>query len=386
MAAPSRGQARGGEAEPTPTPDPPTAGHRGAQRPHQPPPEAIAARRTAEGADLFGVDVVCGAAAGLAARMASAPFDVLKIRMQLSTRPVTLSSVGGRGSVGELASLAALIARREGVLAFWSGNVPALCLYATYNAVQFGSFGALKRALDSELPSPFLIGLLSGAGAGALATIATFPFDVLRTRGAALGLRRSEHTLAQACAATVRAPAATARDLYRGLSPALVQIMPLMGLSFGMYELLRTLAPTHSFGTMGAYGALSGIASKLVVYPLDLAKKRLQMQGVRVSAERGAAGVGALPAYRNLAHCLLHICRAEGLAGLFRGVLPGLLKAAPASGASFLTFELAKSVLQAPAVGGRAAPYPPGRVASPRRRASDRAGSAAGAAPDARGP
>lgn len=293
-------------------------------------------------------DVIAGAAAGLASRMASAPFDVLKIRMQLSTQAITFSSVGGIGSLHELASLATQIAKREGILAFWSGNMPALYLYATYNAVQFGSFGAIKRSVETAVPSPFIVGLLSGAGAGALATAATFPLDVLRTRGAALGLKRKEHTLAKACLATMRAPVATMQDLYRGLSPALVQIMPLMGLNFATYELLHSLSPTESFGTMGAYGALSGIMSKLFVYPLDLAKKRLQMQGVHVCEERAAVGVSALPEYRNLAHCLLKICKAEGFAGLFRGVLPGLLKAAPASGASFLTFELVKSMQQVP--------------------------------------
>ncbi|KAG8470317.1 hypothetical protein KFE25_008738 [Diacronema lutheri] len=293
-------------------------------------------------------ETLAGAVAGIASRMASAPFDVLKIRMQLSTSAVTFSSVGGPGSAGELVALAGQIARREGVLAFWSGNMPALCLYAAYSAVQFGCFGTLKRALEHELPSPFLVGLCAGAGAGALATVATFPLDVLRTRGAALGLRRDEHTLARACMLAARSPVSTARDLYRGMSPALAQIMPLMGLNFALYEVLRSVAPTESLSALGAYGAASGIASKLVVYPLDLAKKRLQMQGVHVCNEaRARTGVAKLPTYRNLAHCLADVCRVEGVPGLFRGVLPGLLKAAPASGASFLTFEAVRRFLHA---------------------------------------
>ncbi|KAJ1623334.1 mitochondrial carrier domain-containing protein [Pavlovales sp. CCMP2436] len=290
-----------------------------------------------------GIDAAAGAVAGIAARMASAPFDVLKIRQQLSTRAVTLSAVGGLGSVVELAQLAAQIWRNEGALAFWSGNVPALQLYALYSGVQFGSFGLMKQALEPTFSSPFLVGLIAGAGAGGLATVASFPLDVLRTRGAALGLQREEHTLSHAYFETANAPLAKARDLYRGVNPALLQIIPWMGLNFGIYEALRSFAPTDSFGQMGIYGAVSGTVSKLAVFPLDLAKKRLQMQGVAISEAHAANGISRMPAYRNLLHCLVEVWRHEGAAGIFRGVLPGLLKAAPASGASFLTFELVRS-------------------------------------------
>jgi solute carrier family 25 thiamine pyrophosphate transporter 19 len=86
------------------------------------------------------VDAVAGASAGIVSRLASAPFDVLKIRMQLSTSAVTFSTVGGAGSIGDLARLAARIARNEGLLAFWAGNLPALQLYCVYNAVQVRAF------------------------------------------------------------------------------------------------------------------------------------------------------------------------------------------------------------------------------------------------------
>ena len=105
-------------------------------------------------------------------------------------------------------------------------------------------------------------------------------------------------------------------------------------------------APTDRLDRLGLYGALSGTLSKLAVYPFDLAKKRLQMQGVPVSEALAANGVGRLPAYSGLAHCLLTVFRAEGAPGLFRGILPGLLKAAPATSASFVTFEAAQTVLR----------------------------------------
>jgi solute carrier family 25 thiamine pyrophosphate transporter 19 len=216
---------------------------------------------------------------------------------------------------------------------------------ARRRAWQFASFGEIKRALDSRIESPFLVGFLAGSSAGALATVASFPLDVLRTRRAALGLSRAEHTLAHTAQQLARTPLATMRDLYRGLSPALWQIVPWMGLNFAIYEALRGAAPTDRLERLGLYGAVSGAVSKLVVYPFDLAKKRLQMQGVQISEDHAAKGISRMPAYRGLSHCLLTVFRAEGAPGLFRGVLPSLMKAAPATSASFVTFEAMRTFL-----------------------------------------
>jgi solute carrier family 25 thiamine pyrophosphate transporter 19 len=147
----------------------------------------------------------------------SAPFDVLKIRMQLSTGAISFSKVSGLECFVELARLAERMRALELALwaALWAGNVPALQLYGAYNAVQLGAFGTLKSSLAPVAPSPFLVGFLAGSTACVLATVATFPLDVLRTRGAASGVRRKEHTIAHAVSEATRRCVQSARGRVR---------------------------------------------------------------------------------------------------------------------------------------------------------------------------
>lgn len=336
-----------------------------------------------EGKGNGAIDAAAGAVAGVAARMVIAPLDVIKIRMQLCTRATHVGRVTGFGSLAEMGVLAVNIARKEGPLAFWAGNLPALKLYCAYSAVQFSTFGAIKRAAESSGFSAMAVGMVAGGAAGAVATAATFPLDVLRTRGAVLGHTRTEHTIHHTARSIVLAPVATVLDLYKGITPAIVQIVPYMGFNFAIYEGLQALTPSETLqlGSLTLYGATAGTVSKLLVYPLDLAKKRMQMQGVHMpSHHQEASGLRSVPVYRNLGHCLVTICREEGAAALFRGVVPSLVKAAPSSAAAFLGYEVAKSGLSQmidtlsgnspahPPVQSAARPVPTHAAAAPSQR------------------
>jgi solute carrier family 25 (mitochondrial thiamine pyrophosphate transporter), member 19 len=80
-------------------------------------------------------DAIAGAYSGFIARLLSAPFDLIKIRQQLSSS--TSSSVGMVKSMQE-------IVRHEGPFALWKGNMAATYLWVSYAFVQFGIYGRLK--------------------------------------------------------------------------------------------------------------------------------------------------------------------------------------------------------------------------------------------------
>ena len=82
-------------------------------------------------------------------------------------------------------------------------------------------------------------------------------------------------------------------------------------------------------------GTGSGVASKMVVYPLDMAKKRLQVQGF----ESARKHFGATHEYSGLRSCLLQVARKEGVRGLYKGLTPGLLKAGLVAGCNFSVYE-----------------------------------------------
>lgn len=76
--------------------------------------------------------------------------------------------------------------------------------------------------------------------------------------------------------------------LYRGVVPALIQQIPLVGANFMFYKFFSELFILHmkyeSKNQVPGYyliviGGASGVTSKTILYPFDLARKRLQIQG-----------------------------------------------------------------------------------------------------------
>lgn len=74
-----------------------------------------------------------------------------------------------------------------------------------------------------------------------------------------------------------------------------------------------------------------------VMSPGDVVKVRLQCQ----TESRRATGDARRPRYRGPAHCLLSIIKEDGVAGLYRGALPLMLRDGPSYALYFLTYSTA---------------------------------------------
>lgn len=88
-------------------------------------------------------------------------------------------------------------------------------------------------------------------------------------------------------------------------------------------------------------GSLAGIISKTGVFPLDVVRKRLQVQGPHLQEYV----VSSIPSYthnNSVIGCMKKIVHTEGFWALYKGIVPGLLKAGPSGAVYFLMFELAK--------------------------------------------
>lgn len=193
------------------------------------------------------------------------------------------------------------------------------------------------------LPGP-AVSFISGAAAGAAATTATYPLDLLRTRFAAQGPDRVYTSLV----ASVRhiAEHEGPSGFFRGLGAGISQIVPYMGLFFTSYETLKPLVASSPlplpFGTSdAAAGILASVLSKSAVYPLDTTRKRLQVQGPM----RSRYVHRNIPMYTGVVSTLSHIWQHEGRRGMYRGLTVSLLKAAPASAVTVWTYERAMAVM-----------------------------------------
>ncbi|KAG0249236.1 mitochondrial thiamine pyrophosphate transporter [Actinomortierella ambigua] len=300
-----------------------------------------------------------------------------------------------------------VIVREEGIRGLWKGNMAAEYLYLTYGGIQFLVYQQTKaflartaqasaqRAVNKHTTAPIRIAhtlsssstvqsFISGASAGLVATAFTYPFDLLRTRFAVQRDVKVYTGVVQAFQHIYRHDGI--RGFYRGMSPSLIQVIPYMGIMFGSYDTLKKVArwmkkkagvedsavasssplissapaPVKAAGQilLGLEdlicGGMSGIISKTGVFPFDTVRKRLQIQGseqqkyqysssLSSPTSRGTTG-GALP--NSVWKSMLHIVRTEGYLALYKGLLPGLLKAAPASAVTFLVFTQAGTLIE----------------------------------------
>jgi solute carrier family 25 thiamine pyrophosphate transporter 19 len=301
--------------------------------------------------------IVAGAFAGAVARVFVAPLDVIKIRLQIQKENYSLTNAKYKGAFSAMAT----IAREEGIRkGLWAGTIPALCLWIPYTGIQFGMLNALNSSssLSSSSSSSFLNNnFVFGAVAGATATVATYPFDIIRTQLASQGIPKTYNGVFDAFFGLLRR-----RKLYAGLGITLIEIIPATSVQFGVYEYLNSIGKessntNNSSGSSGssrssssnsssfelnhfAKGFLAGSCARVAIHPLDVMKKRLQVVGLKRAASYGAAETAnkAFP-------LVLSILKTEGVRGFYKGLVPALCKSAPSSAITFGVYEFAMQVL-----------------------------------------
>ncbi|KAL3531765.1 hypothetical protein ACH5RR_005286 [Cinchona calisaya] len=240
------------------------------------------------------------------------------------------------------------IVKEEGFRAFWKGNLVTIVHRLPYSSANFYAYERYKSLLKSipglnshggNASTDVFVHFIGGGLAGITAASATYPLDLVRTRLAAqrnaVYYRGIWHALSTIC-----------RDegffgLYKGLGATLLGVGPSIAISFSVYETLRSnwrsKRPDDSTVVVSlACGSLSGIASSTATFPLDLVRRRMQLEGV----------AGRARVYNNgLFGTFGHIIRNEGLRGLYRGIIPEYYKVVPSVGIVFMTYETLKTLL-----------------------------------------
>lgn len=129
-------------------------------------------------------------------------------------------------------------------------------------------------------------------------------------------------------------------ELYRGLAPTLIGVIPYAATNYCAYDSLRKayrkVFKHKKIGNVETLviGSLAGAISSTATFPLEVARKHMQ--------------VGALsgrPVYKNVIHALATILEREGIGGLYKGLGPSCVKLIPAAGISFMCYEACKKIL-----------------------------------------
>ncbi|XP_046992790.1 mitochondrial thiamine pyrophosphate carrier-like isoform X1 [Schistocerca americana] len=326
---------------------------------------------------------IAGAGSGAITRFLCQPLDVLKIRFQLQVEPISKKYAGSKYK--SVLQAVKCIAQEEGISALWKGHIPAQCLSVVYGVAQFISFETLTSQCWKYFPTVYsdhraILHFSCGAASGCFATLVSFPFDVVRTRLVAQGEPKVYRGITHAFSVIYSKHGTL--TFFRGLSPTLIQIAPQTGAQFGFYQAFTNLwvnigagRDTNRNTQIFLYeslicGSLAGICAKALVYPLDLAKKRLQIQGFETARSSfgkrchidSTSSTTQHPHLKcrapgrceyvkhiwhpaqvfqcnGLLHCIATIVKTEGSASLLKGLWPSLLKAAATTAIHFAAYE-----------------------------------------------
>lgn len=294
---------------------------------------------------------IAGAISGLFTRAMCQPLDVVKIRFQLQTEPISKRNVQSKYT-GNVQALR-LILKEEGVQGLWRGHTAAQLLSITYGLVQFQVYELAKSQVqNSSLLSNFnvdknsAVHFFCGGTAGCAATIASFPFDIIRTRLVAQGNNKHYTGIVHGLKLMYKNEGVFA--CWRGLSPALIVAGPFIGFQFAFYEFFKNViiyfkffgvrkdytCETNALGKLVA-GSLSGLCSKAITYPFDLARKRMQIQNF----QHARVGFGSGFWCTNLITCLVTTFKNERIRGIYKGLTPTLVKAGANTALHFMYYE-----------------------------------------------
>jgi len=256
------------------------------------------------------------AAAALTASLAEAatyPLDVLKTRLQLQG-----AAQGAAAAPLRLLPLARALVAREGARALFAG-LPAAVARQWLNAgVSVGAYPAARRLLlapgEAAADAPLYKRAAAGAATGSLAQALAQPLDVVKVRLQADGRARAAGAApryrgaAGALAAIARAEGA--RGLYVALGSSVWRAAIINAVGIATYDATKQWAA----GALGGDYApqvvaalVCGVASTIVSCPLDVVKTRVINDPAR---------------FRGPGDALAQLIRADGVAALWKGVVP----------------------------------------------------------------
>ncbi|KAF7594273.1 hypothetical protein BBP40_009673 [Aspergillus hancockii] len=298
---------------------------------------------------------IAGGVAGAVSRTIVSPLERLKILLQIQ-------SVGREEYRLSIWKALVKIGKEEGWRGFMRGNGTNCIRIIPYSAVQFGSYNFYKRKffvhffpcghlclsqqaylLQFAEPTPNaelspIRRLLCGGAAGITSVTITYPLDIVRTRlsiqsasFAALSQRGSGEKLPGMFGTMVliyRNEGGIVA-LYRGIVPTVAGVAPYVGLNFMTYESVRKYLTPDGDKTPSSLrkllaGAISGAVAQTCTYPFDVLRRRFQINTM--------SGMGYQ--YRSVWDAVRVIVAEEGLRGLFKGIVPNLLKVAPSMASS----------------------------------------------------
>lgn len=298
--------------------------------------------------DPSSASLIAGGVAGAVSRTVVSPFERAKILLQLQGPGFLHAYSGMFSTIFKMYS-------DEGWKGLFRGNLLNCVRIFPYSAIQFSVYESCKNLIvvryprhNNELTS--MERILAASMGGILSVAATYPLDLIRAR---ISIRTA--SLAKLHKGKlVKAPGVVETfnevyrneggmlALYKGIFPTTLGVAPYVAINFALYENMRdrmNKSPkdfSNPIWKLSA-GALSSFIGGVLIYPLDILRKRYQV----ASMAGGELGFQ----YKSVFHALYSMFRYEGFFGAYKGLTANLYKIVPSMAVSWLCYDSLRELI-----------------------------------------
>ena len=273
--------------------------------------------------------LAAGVSAGIADTLGH-PFEVLKVRAQISQVPAT-----------SLELLRGIVAREgwhavvaPGLFASWLCSI-------TYAGARLGMFPVLRDTISERGLSSLASSAMAGAITGGIACTLFHPLDLARTR-----LQAQSWSWRGPSVAGVLAQAVTQGTLWRGVSMSFPRAVVLSSVQLTTYEAAKTCSlgrtrqpPTavvsarENHLSHAVCALFAGCLSQFLVMPIDAVRTQMMTRREATASRRSAVAVAR------------DMCTDAGVASLWRGAPPAILRQGALLVPQFVLWERLRMVL-----------------------------------------
>eukprot|EP01024_Parvocaulis_polyphysoides_P040906 TRINITY_DN3735_c0_g2_i2.p1 TRINITY_DN3735_c0_g2~~TRINITY_DN3735_c0_g2_i2.p1 ORF type:complete len:358 (-),score=50.76 TRINITY_DN3735_c0_g2_i2:205-1278(-) len=273
--------------------------------------------------------LAAGGVSGAISKTVVAPIERVKLLLQTQDSNPRIKS-GEIPRYTGITDCFSRVAKEQGFLSFWRGNLANVIRYFPTQAFNFAFKDTIKGIFPKYNPKTefwpfFACNLASGGLAGAGSLLIVYPWDFARTRLAAdVGKGNDrEFTGLIDCVGKV-AKKEGFFSLYQGFGVSVQGIIVYRGAYFGLFDTAKgvLLKDVKESGAMVfAYkflvAQLVTTTAGIMSYPFDTVRRRLMMQAGRAEADK---------MYKGQLDCWYKIAAQEGFPAFFKGAFSNILR------------------------------------------------------------
>lgn len=288
---------------------------------------------------------VAGAVAGTVAAVVMCPLEVLKVRMQAASQAQQAQQAvrqGWRNSMNIVGHLRSML-RNEGIAGLWRGVGVHVAGVAPARSLYFGVYDHARNVLAANGINSSLVHMSAASAAGMCTSTLLSPLWVIKTR---LQIQTSKDVVLEGGARVVNYNGAFDamrrivaeegyRAFYKGLSATYLGVTE-GAIQFMMYQEAKSAARRRDISltsfTLFSMAAGAKLVATTLTYPHEVVRTRLR--------DRQMLLAPGGPKYTGLRQCFRRIVAEEGVAGLYSGLGPHLVRVVPNAALIFLLVEL----------------------------------------------